>query len=71
MGMDAAEHNLFAGCADGSIYQVELFRRVRKSIFSVSKLVLSQLYATDVLFVIQKNAFTSRTFCQKVNINQH
>lgn len=26
--MDYAEQNLFAGCADGSIYQVELSRRV-------------------------------------------
>ena len=26
--MDSAEQSFFAGCADGSIYQVELFRRV-------------------------------------------
>ena len=28
MTMDAAEQSFFAGCADGHIYQVELFRRV-------------------------------------------
>lgn len=26
--MDSAEQNLFAGCTDGNIYQVELFKRV-------------------------------------------
>ena len=48
MVMDVAEQSFFAGCSDGSIYQVELFRWVRTSIFSVSKPVLGQIYLLDV-----------------------
>ncbi|KAJ7372545.1 hypothetical protein OS493_019054 [Desmophyllum pertusum] len=37
VAMDAAEQSLFAGCVDGSIYQVELFRRGMKNNIHVEK----------------------------------
>ncbi|KAL9951479.1 hypothetical protein ACROYT_G044145 [Oculina patagonica] len=37
VSMDAAEQSFFAGCADGSIYQVELFRRGMKNDIHMEK----------------------------------
>lgn len=42
VAMDAAEQSFFAGCADGSIYQVELFRRVSTLVLSVTNAMLTK-----------------------------
>ena len=49
--MDAAEQSFFAGCTDGSIYQVELFRRVSALVLLLQMLCLLGLFKGDLFHV--------------------
>lgn len=49
--MDSAEQSFFAGCADGSIYQVELFRRVSTLVLLLQMLCLPWLVNRDLFYV--------------------
>ena len=60
MVMDAAEQSFFAGCADGSIYQVELFRRVSTSKLLLQMLCLPGLFRRD-LFHVTVRLFSNRS----------
>ena len=46
--MDAAEQSFFTGCADGSIYQVELFKRVSTSVLLLKTLFLLGVFKRDL-----------------------
>lgn len=52
VAMDAAEQSFFAGCADGSIYQVELFRRVSTLVLSVTNAMLTKTVQERSIFLL-------------------
>ena len=60
MVMDAAEQNFFAGCADGSIYQVELFKRVSALVLLIQMPCLLGLFKRDV-FQVAIHLFSNRS----------
>ena len=60
MVMDAAEQSFFAGCADGSIYQVELFKRVSPLVLLLQMPCLLGLFKRDV-FQVAIHLFSNRS----------
>ena len=60
MVMDVAEQSFFAGCADGSIYQVELFRRVSALVLLFQMSCLPGLFKRDV-FQVAIHLFSNRS----------
>ena len=60
MVMDAAEQSFFAGCADGSIYQVELLRRVSALVLLLQMPCLPGLFKRGV-FQVAIRLFSKRS----------